>query len=79
MVALSLALWMGYKWIGMIGVDGKGHPMEKNINNICVAFKKMLNFGRTLGASIWNLSPKSHQSLVDTIPRITNDKFLGIQ
>lgn len=73
-LAVGLALFLGFKRIGLIGVDIIGHPvLEKHVNNVNVIFTEVLSAAWLVKAGIVNLSPSN---VVPVLPRMTIPEFL---
>ena len=65
--AISLALYMGFKQIGVIGVDLYDHLMEEFVTDIDKAVYKLKGHGLEIGSEILNLSEKSRLSVLDKV------------
>jgi hypothetical protein len=74
-LACGLALFLGFKRIGLIGVDIIGHKvLEKHIDNVNVIFTEVLSAAWLVRAGIVNLSP---MNALPILPRMTLPDFLS--
>lgn len=72
--AISLALYMGFRQIGVIGFDVQGHKIESQIGEMNRGCDLLYDYGNKNGMEIVNLSERS---LITSFPRITLKQFRG--
>jgi hypothetical protein len=72
-VATAIALYMGFKSVGIIGVDLIKHKTCHNMGMIDQSFGKLCNFARENGQELVNLSDKSK---LTTVPKWNLDEFI---
>lgn len=70
--AISLAIYMGFKQIGIIGFDLLDHAMEKDSSTINKYCEKINEYCRTIGVEILNLSK---DSLITAFNTVTIQQF----
>ena len=72
--ALGIALYMGAKRVGVIGVDITNHPhLSQRIDTYNDCMSQMNGVAAAYGSQIYNLSP---QSALDAFPFISFEEFL---
>lgn len=73
---ISLAVYMGCPQIGVIGLDcSKNHPTYGVLAGIEQTLKSILNYTRSCGIEIVNLSPIS---LVEALPKMDLARFIEL-
>ena len=70
--AISLAMYMGFKKIGVVGFDVSGHAIECNLVGLNHACQLITDYCHLHGVEIMNLSA---QSLIETIPKVSMEQF----
>lgn len=70
--AISLAIYMGFKQIGVIGFDLIGHAMANDSDNINEYCQKINEYSRTVGVEILNLSK---DSLITAFNKVSIQQF----
>jgi len=74
-LAVGVAMFMGAKRVGVIGVDlTDHHNLSKRIPQVQRGFKELLACAWCFGVEIWNLS---QQSQLDIVPTMTLKKFMA--
>ena len=71
--AISLAIYMGFNQIGVIGFDLVRHQLENHRDNLNEACEKIVSFCHKKGVEILNVSS---QSLIDTLPKCSVEQFI---
>lgn len=78
-IALTLALWLGFQRIGVIGFDLIDHPAVEHAIPINEDISRIYDWGIEHDRQMWNLSTKS---LIFPLPYLSidmfNQSFLGI-
>ena len=73
--AISLAFILGFKQVGIVGFDIKGHPtMEQYLDGIEKVCRSILEYCQSEGLLIFNLS---QDSLLTAFPKIDIHDFIG--
>jgi hypothetical protein len=71
-VATALAIYMGFKSIGMVGIDLVRHKTRHNLSMIDQMFRKLYECAQSRGQELVNLSK---QSALLTVPKWDLDEF----
>lgn len=80
-LAVGLAMFMGAKRIGVIGVDLTDHPtLKKNVARVQKGFSELLGVAWTLGdVKLFNLSTGVKEGQDILLKRMTPERFLSTQ
>jgi hypothetical protein len=70
--AVALALYMGFSFIGMIGIDYVGYGYDSQLKEVNECYQNAFDYGREHNQFIYNLS---QDSLITAIPYIPNEYF----
>jgi len=74
-LAVGLAMFMGAKRVGIIGVDLKGHAsLEKRVCEVERGFVQLRGCAWLMRSQLWNLS---QDSMVSVIPKCTYTDFMA--
>lgn len=72
-IAISLSIYMGFKYIGIIGWDIKDHGAEHHLDRIDDGMAILNEYANNRGQLLYNLSDTS---LVRTVPKMNLQKFI---